>query len=71
MYVNATEFRNDFSKYLELAQSEDIIIVKHGEFIARVSGSKTEKHRILQEISGSVDYDGDIEDIFKRRLKEI
>jgi len=71
MYINATEFRNDFSRYLELAQSEDIIIVKHGEFIARVSGSGREKRRILDEISGSVKFEGDTEDIFKKRLDEL
>jgi len=71
MYVNATEFRNEFSRYLELAQSEDIIIVRHGEFVARVSGSGREKHRMLNEITGSVDFKGDTEDIFKRRLDEL
>ena len=71
MYVNATEFRSEFSKYLELAKSEDIIIVKHGEFVARVSGSGKEKRRILDEISGSVAFEGDREDIFRRRLDEL
>jgi len=71
MYVNATEFRNEFSRYLELAQSEDIIIVRHGEFVARVSGSGKEKRRMLNEISGSVEFEGDTEDVFKRRLDEL
>ncbi|MCL1811649.1 MAG: type II toxin-antitoxin system Phd/YefM family antitoxin [Methanomassiliicoccaceae archaeon] len=70
MYINATEFRNEFSKYLELAQTEDIIIVRHGEFVARVSGSEREKHRMLREITGSVDFEGNVEDVFKRRMDE-
>jgi len=71
MYVNATDFRNEFSKYLELAQVQDIHIMRHGEFVATLSGSTKEKHRLLDKISGSVNYGGDREDIFRMRLDEL
>ena len=71
MYVNATDFRNEFSKYLELAKYEDIFIVRHGEFVARLSGSIKEKRRMLDEISGIVDFKGDPEEIFRQRLDEL
>lgn len=71
MHINVTEFRNDISMYLELARTQDIIITRHGEFIARVSGTKKEKYRMLDEISGIVDYKGNPEDIFEKRLDEL
>jgi prevent-host-death family protein len=71
MLVNATDFRNDFSKYLEIAQTVDIIIVRHGTYIARVSGTKAEKYKMLEKIVGSVKYEGDPEEIFRRRLDEL
>ena len=71
MHVNAEEFRNEFEKYIELAQFEDILIVEQGKFVARVSGSVMEKRRMLDEITGSVAFDGDPEEIFKGRLDEL
>ena len=43
----------------------------HGEFVARVSGAGKEKRRILDEISGSVAFDGDPEEIFAKRLDDM
>lgn len=71
MYVNATDFRNDFSNYIELAQTQDIFIIRHGVLIATVSGSENGKRKILEKIVGSVKYDGDREDIFRKRLDEL
>ncbi|MCL1979138.1 MAG: hypothetical protein FWG60_03155 [Methanomassiliicoccaceae archaeon] len=71
MYVNATDLRNEFSKYLELAQTQDIYVIRHGEFVAVLSGTAKEKRRLLEKISGSANYDGDREDIFRMRLDEL
>jgi len=71
MYVNATDFRNEFSKYLELAETNNIYIVRHGRVVARLSGSYEEKRKMLDSITGIVDYKGDPEEIFKMRLDEL
>ncbi|MCL2148461.1 MAG: type II toxin-antitoxin system Phd/YefM family antitoxin [Methanomassiliicoccaceae archaeon] len=71
MYVNATDFRNEFSRYLELSKHEDIYILRHGELVATLSGSKRDKRRILEEITGAARYDGDREDVFRMRLDEL
>jgi len=71
MYVNATEFRSNVGKYLDLMQKEDIIIVKHGKPIGVLSASKATKLQMLEWLSGSCKYDGDLEDLLEKRLDEL
>ena len=40
MQVNATEFKLNIEKYLELVQTEDILIMKNGKPVAKLINSK-------------------------------
>jgi len=71
MYVNATEFRSNVGKYLDLMQFEDIYIIKHGKLIGILSSSKESKRRILDSLAGSIKSEGDLEDLLEKRREEL
>ncbi|MDR1405047.1 MAG: type II toxin-antitoxin system Phd/YefM family antitoxin [Candidatus Methanoplasma sp.] len=71
MFVTATEFKNNFGKYLELAKTDTIYITRHGRPEFRLSGSVEERKRVLDSIDGILKYDGDTEELLKERLNEI
>ncbi|MDR1954850.1 MAG: type II toxin-antitoxin system Phd/YefM family antitoxin [Candidatus Methanoplasma sp.] len=70
MYVNATEFRTNVGKYLDIISTEDVIIIKHGRPIATLSSSRETKLRMLDSLAGSYKYDGDLEDLLEKRLED-
>ena len=71
MYINATEFRSNVGKYLELMQKEDVYIMKHGKPIGVLSASETTKQRLIDSLTGSLKYDGNPEDLLEKRLDDL
>lgn len=49
MRVNSTDFQNAFGKYLSLVEKEDIVIVKNGKSVARLSQYSDPEYVILHE----------------------
>lgn len=70
MYVSATEFRTNVGKYLDLAESEDIIVVKHGVPHVTISSSKETKKKILNSLVGVGSSDLTEERILEERRKD-
>ena len=40
MIVNSTEIQNNFGRYLDLADNEEVVITKNGSPVARLVGMK-------------------------------
>lgn len=51
MRVNSTDMKNSFGRYLTLVQKEDIIIVKNGRSVAKLTKYQ-EEYRFVHEASG-------------------
>lgn len=51
MRVNTTDLQNDFGKYLSLVKKEDIVIVKNGKSIAKISHFAEPNFSLLHEES--------------------
>ncbi|MBR5341425.1 MAG: type II toxin-antitoxin system prevent-host-death family antitoxin [Erysipelotrichaceae bacterium] len=51
--ANATEMKNMFGKYLDLAMKNgEVHIVKHGEIVARLVASNGKKSYLADNLSG-------------------
>ena len=54
MIVTATEFKQNFGKYLEMAMKQDIFITKKGKNIARLTSPTVNKLAVLESLGGIV-----------------
>ena len=54
MIITATEFKNNFGKYLALVDTEDVFITKNGKNIAKLSSSKESRIEIAKSLFGSL-----------------
>jgi len=70
MYVNATEFRTNVGKYLVLALSEDVFILKHGRPMVRISSSDDTIGQIIDSLWGALEGVGDPEKLLEERLSD-
>lgn len=52
MIVGATVLRNNFSEYLEISRTEDILITKNDKVVARLSNPNREKEERFKELRG-------------------
>ncbi len=69
MNITATELKANISKYLTLAESEDIIITKNNKPIAKLTNLHEDKLSILDSLVGIVKDDGrTLEDWREERL---
>lgn len=73
--VNSTEFKNHVGKFIKLSQSEDVLIVRNGKVVAKLtSASKSEKeiayNRLMNMIKQSkpVTDDIDLKEVREERL---
>ena len=68
MTITITELKNNVSKYLELAQKEEVLITKRGKVIAQLS--KPKKLIALDDLVGIAKGDSEVslEEIKKERL---
>ena len=57
MIVTATEFKQNFGKYLEMAMKQDIFITKNGKNIARLTSPTVNKLAVLDSLVGIVPAD--------------
>ncbi len=75
--ITATEFKQNFGKYLVLAQSEDIEITKNGKTAARLTSAQARRSTkdfepvgSISELFGILHGDVDIKEARWERLKE-
>ena len=71
MSITATELKENLSKYLKLAETEDIYITKNGKVVAKLSNPNTDKVKIAESLIGILPQDITLEDAQKERLSRL
>ena len=54
MLITATELRNNLANYLSLADKEDIIIIKNGKQIAKLTGIQGARETVTDTLIGII-----------------
>ena len=68
MVVNSTEIQNNFGKYLEMAESQEIVITRNGQPIARLVGVNNAVKFLSDSLVGLIPSDIDENAIREERL---
>ena len=71
MSITATEFKNNFGKYLLLAAKEDIFITKNGKTIAKLTSPYQNKIDTVESLFGSLPDTVNLDDVREERLSKI
>jgi len=53
MVVTATEMKNNFGKYLEISQREDVYVTKNGKQVAKLVNLEEEHEALLDSLIGA------------------
>ncbi|MBA1334112.1 MAG: hypothetical protein HPY66_1596 [Firmicutes bacterium] len=71
MIITATELKTNIGKYLQLAETQDIIITKNNKPVVRLTNLKENKLELLNGLVGIVEDDGyTLDDAKKDRLSK-
>lgn len=69
MIVTATEFKTNIGKYLSLAESEDVLITRNGQSVAKLVSAREERSSALRSLRGILkNSDPTLESIREERL---
>lgn len=71
MSITATELKMNLSKYLLLAESEDIYITRNGKIIAKLSNPFQDRIDALNSLVGILPADVTLEEAREERLNKI
>ena len=61
MQVSIAELETDAEKYIELAETQDIFIIKNGERVAKITSAKVDKRAAMKSIFGVIPADADVD----------
>lgn len=68
MSITATELKQNLGKYLELCETEDILITKNGKVIAKLSNPFMNREEIAKSLFGIIPQDITLEEAREERL---
>ena len=68
MTITATELKNDLSKYLQLAESEEIFVTKNGRIMCKLSSPYVDKMALVDSLVGVLNNDITIEEGKEERI---
>ena len=71
MSITATERKMDLSKYLVLAQTEDVYITRNGKVVAKLTNPFQDRVDTAKSLFGILPQDMTLEDARKERLNQI
>ena len=71
MSITATELKLNLSKYLLLAEKEDICITKNGRPIDKLVSPYQDKLKLVDELFSSVPSDLNLEEAREERMNQI
>lgn len=54
MFITSTELKNNLSKYLSLAEKEDVFVTKNNVTIAKICNPYDEVNKMLDELTGII-----------------
>lgn len=69
MTITATELKNDLSKYLQLAESEEVFITKNGKVLCKLSSPFVDKQKAVDSLVGILPSDATAEEGKEERLR--
>ena len=71
MSITATELKANLSKYLLLAEKEDIYISRNGNVVGKLGSPVQDKEKLAEDMSASVPSTMTLEEAKSERRKEI
>ena len=71
MSITATELKNNLSKYLLLAATEDILITKNGKVVAKLVNPYQNRVETAKSLFGILPADITLEEVREERLSKI
>ena len=71
MSITATELKMNLSKYLLLAETEDIYITRNGKVVAKLSNPYQDRVDVAKSLFGSIPADITLEQAREGRLGQI
>ena len=71
MSITATELKMNLSKYLLLAETEDIYMTRNGKVVAKLSNPYQDRVDVAKSLFGSIPADITLEQAREERLGQI
>lgn len=71
MSITATELKMNLSKYLLLAETEDIYITRNGKIVAKLSNPYQDRVEVAKSLFGTIPSDITLEQAKEERLDHI
>ena len=71
MSITATELKRNLSKYLLLAETEDIYITRNGKVVAKLSNPYQDRVDVAKSLFGAIPSDMTLEQSKEERLDQI
>ena len=71
MFITATELKQNLSKYLLLAEQEDVFITRNGKVIAKLTNPHQDRVDMAKSLFGILPKDISAEQAHKERLERI
>lgn len=71
MSITATELKLNLSKYLLLAEKEDVFITKNGKIVAKLTNPFQDRVSMAQSLFGSVPAEMTLEEAQEERRNKI
>ena len=71
MSITATELKMNLSKYLFLAETEDIYITRNGKVVAKLSNPYQDRLDVAKSLFGAIPSDMTLEQSKEERLDQI
>ena len=71
MSITATELKMNLSKYLLLAETEDIYITRNGKVVAKLSNPYQDRLDVAKSLFGAIPSDMTLEQSKEERLDQI
>ncbi|MCL2509660.1 MAG: hypothetical protein FWF07_01090 [Methanomassiliicoccaceae archaeon] len=70
MYVDETVFKTEVDLYLYLATKEDVLIMRDGKPMFRVSSRERRMEEIMDSLCGALKGAGDPEELLEQRVSD-
>ena len=67
--VPLSELKNNLGKYVDMADSEDILVTRNGKVIAKLTNARTDKVAAANALFGLLPSDADLDKAREERLK--
>ncbi len=71
MSITATELKQNLSKYLLMAEKEDVFITRNGKVVAKLTNPYQDRVAMAKSLFGIIPRDMTAEQVHKERLDRI